>query len=344
MILASSLHATPATASTPEGQSSSRGALDTIVTAMEHHGVVTSHSVGDDGREPEQWRRFQRLRNQASAERMIELTKHRSPVVRCYAFRGLAIANHPGLFTVLQRAVCDTAIVRTFMGSDVSEERVGDYALGAVSPRHFDFARGYRLSKDEHRVVDSLLLHRPGLRLRARRWMLDVLEPRPEEHARLRDLVLVEKEFAALPALLRLRRDTDVELVHQALGSRSLDLLLAGLRAVEAFPADTLYPPLVQMFVEMRRDRKEVMPEFRRLCIALAAYPRAPTVALFTTAIEDRTSPRWAYAASAIKLGLTLHRHEDYDGLLEEIELADADRHFFGIDLAGEREPGPTRP
>jgi HEAT repeat protein len=297
--------------------------------------IVMDRAVGIGMSEPEQWRRFKRLREEASEDELLALVEHKDVVVRCYAFRALAERESPQVFPILVRHLGDTHVVRTLSGCIEWSEKAADYFLATVSPRHRDFAAGFVMDDDQYAKVDSILLFRPRLELVARASMLDDLEPRPEWYSRVRQLVEKERVDAALRALARYRRREDIPRIRDAIAST--DQRLAGLAAVAAFPDASFYPTLVERFRTLRRERMEAPAEFRELCIALARYDRPEVAAMFRDALSDRS------AAIAIKIALQLTPHDSYQDVEDLISLSEMEAYEVEWNVERERIGGPTR-
>lgn len=290
--------------------------LDTIVTAMANERMVTTRHVGRGGTEPEQWRRYLRLRDAATDDDLLALVDHNSPVVRCYAFRALAERRHAEAFPILVRHMMDTTVVTVFSSCLLSGEAVADYLLGTVSPSHVYFASGAVLNAEQRATVDSILLFTPHLRLLHRRWLLDRLPASEGSYQRLRVLVVAERESDALAALARHRRPEDRPLILAAIRSRQRDLLYNGLQAADAFPDESFYNDLVKVFRRHRAEGEESNGEFERVCIALAQYPRSSTVTLFRDAPREKSKWRRDDILEAVSAAVSTHRDPIFVELL----------------------------
>ena len=86
-----------------------------IVHKLEKYDVVTGRRIGKSAIKSEQYRLFEKLESKATESELYELTNHSSPVVRAYAFYGLANEKSVKMLAVIEKNQNDTvAIIQQF--------------------------------------------------------------------------------------------------------------------------------------------------------------------------------------------------------------------------------------
>jgi hypothetical protein len=295
--------------------------LDTIIEAMVSEGMVMESCVGYTCIEPEQWQWYLQFRAAATDAELIRFVEHVNPVVCCYAFRALVDRNHPDVFDILIGRLTDTTTVRVFSGCNIIDMAVADDMITAVQRKRVGASQSV-LSTAQRTTVDSLLLYTPNLKFGNRRRLLEGLKPREEDHPRLRQLVVEEGENDALVALARHRRPEDCPLVLAALRSEDRNILYKGLGAVHAFPDESFYGELVGVFRRLLAAHY-TYPFFplEQVCITLALYPRASTVALFRDALRETLAWDREDIIDLVSAAVTTHRHPIFVDLLPLLEM-----------------------
>lgn len=99
-------------------------------------GTVDDAMVGEDGGKSPTYAIYERWRDRASQDELLAATRHAAPTVRAYAVRALverdAEVDWPAL---VRRFLRDTAVVTTFRGCCLVEQKVGDIVFETVRPR-----------------------------------------------------------------------------------------------------------------------------------------------------------------------------------------------------------------
>ena len=88
--------------------------------------AITGSSIGFAGSPSNTWYAFSWLINIATASELVEMTTHKNPVLRVYAYTGLLYRRYKPVAKVIQRMTEDTATVRTFSGCIMGTTTVGD--------------------------------------------------------------------------------------------------------------------------------------------------------------------------------------------------------------------------
>jgi|GEM_PF-2436590 hypothetical protein len=88
-----------------------------------------SRDLGEAGYPSKQYERFENLRNTASIEELVELTKHPSGVVRVYAFEGLPKDSSIDRVSIALQHIHDTTTVYTMWGCMGDPKMTGDIIM-----------------------------------------------------------------------------------------------------------------------------------------------------------------------------------------------------------------------
>lgn len=295
-----------------------RPQIEKIVEAIAEENVLKSEAVGFAGARTEQWERFEKLQNEATAEELVELTDHPNAVVKCYAFQALATRKQASVFPILIKHLTDTATVHTFQGCLKDSDYAGDYFLYRVTPG-YTYPDAYTLTPEQRAQVDSILLYNPAIRLTARDRLLAALPPLPEHYQRVREIARQEKNPEAFIALAKHRRQDDIPLLLSLFDNP--DTETHGLQAVEAFPDEAFYPYLVKVF---NREWKEDLYDhwkWRVLYLALVQYPKPETLKLFARTTKTTDKYRYQTLGTYLTVALTKYPHELFIPLRESIHL-----------------------
>lgn len=98
--------------------------------------TVDDAMVGEDGGKSPTYAVYERWRDRASQAELLAAVAHEAPTVRAYAVRALvereAVVDWP---RILRGFLRDTAIVTTFRGCCLAEQKVGDVMFDTVRPR-----------------------------------------------------------------------------------------------------------------------------------------------------------------------------------------------------------------
>lgn len=292
--------------------------IERIVEAIAEENVLKSKGVGEGGTRTEQWERFEKLQNEATAQELIELTDHPNAVVKCYAFQALATRKQAVVFPVLVKHLTDTATVHTFQGCIKSSEYTGDYFLDQVTPA-YAHPGNYKLTPAQQAQIDSILLYNPAIRLTAKDRLLGAMPPLPKHYRRVREIARQEKNLEAFIVLAKYQRQDDIPLLLGLFNNP--DTEAHALQAVEAFPDEAFYPYLVKVF---NREWKEELYDswkWRVLYLALAQYPKPETLKLFARTTKTTDKYRYQTLGTYLTVALTKYPHELFIPLKESIHL-----------------------
>jgi hypothetical protein len=222
---------------------------------------VDASFVGEGGDRSETYAAYERLRDHATRERLLALTSHKSPVVRCYAVQALS-ERHPDidLLPVLLAHVEDLEEVETQVGCIGMVQKTGDVMI---------FRTWETLTEPQRlALVEALLPSKLDERWRA---LVTMTFP-PDWRPRLRALA-EGGDDQALVALARYRNEEDLPLLVAALGRpRAMEERLDALSAASLFPDPRLFNALAGLeglALETLRGRRPAPA--RGFCFAMAA-------------------------------------------------------------------------
>jgi hypothetical protein len=295
-----------------------RPLVDSLVSAIDGENILTSGSVGYAGAEPEQWRRYQLLCSEATDDELSLLTDHKNPVVRCYSFQALAGRKNVDVFPILLNHLDDTAELQTFFGCINMTELAGDYFLDVVTPRYIDSTL-YKLTAQQKRIVDSILLNRPGIKLNAKSNLLSDLPPREECYTRIKQIAMNEGSSVAVLALARFNRQGDIEFIKQALTHDDGEYY--AIYAIREFPDSSFFPLLVRVFEREWEEKLYDYSKWRILYQALAKYPCRETYSLFERTIKTKDSFRYQTLGMFLELAISKYPNPIFEPLRQQIKL-----------------------
>ncbi len=131
-----------------------------IVDEIAEEGELHSSCVGRGCMVSDQWKRYEQLRTEATAEELVDLSDYTNGVVRCYAFMALAERRHPEVYSILLQHLADCDTIYTQSGCIGSAIAVRDFFIETVTRGGFIAynKRAYRLSSAQKKEVDSLLV------------------------------------------------------------------------------------------------------------------------------------------------------------------------------------------
>jgi len=286
--------------------------------------VLDGSVVGIAGGSTGQWKRYERLKAEASTNELTALVAHKNAVVKCYAFRALTYRKDADVFSILCRQLYDNAFLSTHYGCISSREYVGDYMLGVVTSAKPDTGR-YRLGDREQAIIDSILITGgTAIWLEAQSKALVRHVPDPRWYDRIREIVKNVGIPSALVALATYRHPQDREIIVKGLQASSHISRYYALWAVRIFPDTMFFPYLVRMYASEahnRVDRWNLVP--RMLYQAIVQYRNSASRDILVSMLEKRNSVAYEDHAKCIWLALKRYRSPIYEGLDSMIVLDD---------------------
>ena len=299
------------------------GNIETIVTQIESGNRVESSHLGVGGSPSSQWELYQQLKNSTSIDQLISLTNHKNGAVKCYAFQALASKKSDKLFPILLRHLYDTSSVETQSGCIVMTELVGDYFLNVVTPNYIDL-EVYKLNESERRIVDSILINDKNIFLSSKFSVLQDLKPTPENYNRIRELVVKDKNQAALITLSKYKKEEDKKLISSFFADREAQY--SALFAVREYSDEYFYPFVKKVFEDEWKYSEEKgydYPKWRMCYQALAKYPKPETLRLFERTLQTKDEFRYNTLCTNLMTAITKYPNKLFNPIKEKIKLPD---------------------
>ncbi len=101
--------------------------LDKIDAFDQYYG----RAVGYAGKEPEEWRTFQKFQSSLSSDEVEYIVNNYSGVVKMYAYQAGVMNGYEIVDTLLEMHLSDQTTVPTFIGCLITSQTVGDFILTA---------------------------------------------------------------------------------------------------------------------------------------------------------------------------------------------------------------------
>ena len=260
-LLASLLLGGPALAQTFAGMTDTLAAAETL----------DSDTVGDDGEQTTTWLAWRKWLSLATDAQLRAATDHASPIVRCYAVRGLlAREAKVDWVALMTQHLADQAPLTTRSGCTVARQRAGDVMFEDLRPR---------LTEPQLLDLAEAMLARKSP-LYAREWALRNLRFRDAMLHEVRRLAEQGDGPAAI-ALARYRLPTDVPLLTSRLQQDVLFDDNTHFLAAEAHADPRLLAPLLACEGKARTQLGHDAPCRLRSWLAAIAVHRNGEAAQF---------------------------------------------------------------
>ncbi len=300
------------------GDARLRNDIKLIAEGIAKDNVLKSEGVGIAGQRTEQWDRFEKLKNKATADELILLTDYKNAVVKCYAFHALTLRKNIDIFPILLRHINDTATVETFSGCIMSSESVGDFFLNLVTPQYIDL-NAYKLTKSQRSIVDSVLLFSKTIRVGKKYELLREIKPNPKYYNRIREIAIVEKSPVAVLALARFKNIKDAELIEKLFKKEETEYY--GIYSVREFPDPLFYPLLKKTFEKEWKKQLYDYPKWRMLYQALAKYPSEDTYKMFEQTALSKDEFRYQTLGQYVLVAIQKYPNKKFEPLKAKIKL-----------------------
>jgi hypothetical protein len=250
-----------------------------IVSKIEKENQLMSSAVGYSGEKPEQWDNFQKLKEQASKNELLELTNHPNGVVRSYSFWALSHDPNIDLFNIVKEHLSDDELINTLFGCIGGQEKVGDFFIQIVTSEYVDL-ESQKLSKIEFQELDSLLIYHPN-KLSSRFDAINRAKATNEIYPKIRELVVKEKNPNALVSLAKFQKEQDIELIKNFNDNSNEveDGFYFTYSAIIEFPNQAFLPLLAENLMSTL-DNTHFSSEWRQLYKAIACYKNEKSLTL----------------------------------------------------------------
>lgn len=115
-----------------------RPKIAVLVADISRLNEVHTEMVGDAGFKSKQFKLFIQLLKKAKIKELVYLTTHTAPVIRCYAFWGLARRNYKYLDEIFLEHINDDQEVGLFVGCQMIQLDVNGFMGWLVAPNGID--------------------------------------------------------------------------------------------------------------------------------------------------------------------------------------------------------------
>jgi hypothetical protein len=303
-----------------------RPEIKAIVNKLEEKNMLYGPAVGYGGVKDEQWTNFEELLKNAGTDELIILTKHKNPVIRCYAFWGLVEKRDKGCYQILLNHLTDSESVTTFFGCVISGQMVGDVFLQLMNPAFYDedvnkltTLQHDILTQAERDNIASELLLKPHVELAAKSVLLETIKPDEKYYDRIKEIVVKEKIPQAFIALAKFKKVDDLPLLIIPFETEETEIY--AIKAVIAFPDKRFYPYLTKIFYREWQKELYDYQRWRVLYQALARFPNSTTMQMFDMTVKTRDSFRYQTLGTYMLIAITKYPNELYDKYSKELKL-----------------------
>ncbi|WP_143785575.1 hypothetical protein [Ohtaekwangia koreensis] len=149
------------------------------------------------------------LSERMSAQKLLALTYHDKPIIRCRAFHVLVDEYEGDALSIIQEHMQDTAVVHSFPGSCLPMKAyVGDYFVEVYRRKCF-FAR----DSIQRGKLDSIVIFAPN-KLSARHFAMYRAANAGKFYNKIREIVMeAEVSGQGIITLAKFRREQDIDLI-----------------------------------------------------------------------------------------------------------------------------------
>lgn len=177
---------------------------------------LQSETIGYSGTRSKQYKRYEKLRDRARKNELLELTGHSNAVVRCYAFWGLRDRQENDLFDLLLKHMADSATIITFEGCVKDYTKALDFCIKILTEKYLIDKEDYKLNssclnEDQQKILDSILIFSPN-KLTYTSKLLMKIEPNPNFYYRIRELAK-SGNISAVIALSKYQNEDDIVII-----------------------------------------------------------------------------------------------------------------------------------
>jgi hypothetical protein len=267
-----------------------------------------------------EWDYFLEFSRALSTKDLIGLTNNWNYATRCYSFFALAKKHSPVVDSILQAHLQDTAVVLIMIGDDGDHEAVGDFFYNVVTNRFFKDV--LQLDSTQKKGIDSLLIFRPGVMLKAKANLLQSMSPKIAWYDRIREMATGENDKSAVVALSKYRNERDLPLIESLLKSPDRDLQYLGLRSVRNYPDPALFPYVKQIHqTEIHRTGGFDYAQICMLYQAIVQFKDRASRQLLIETIKKAKSWTLKYHSEDIWLALTQSPDPIYSDIIAKLKI-----------------------
>jgi len=309
------------------GQSTSniRPAIKEIVEKIASYNILENYIVaGAKAGQSTQWKRFLAIKDQATEQELIVLTKYNNPIVRCYAFLALTNRKSKEIFPVLIDHLTDTQFVVTLQFDNEDEIRVGDF---------FYFITADKISIKEKNKVDSMLLYNDNIILQAKNNLIKKLNNDSSKYKRIRAIAIKQKDPDVIVSLAKFHNKQDIPIIKILLTSKDDSLVYYGLWAVRNFPDSAFFPNIVDIHSNYLRETPTIDHVLLRMLYqAIVQYKNEASRQLLQKSLSSTIHYNLTHR-QLIWLAIEKYPDQIYNGLQDKAFLTEEDRNAMRYEM-----------
>lgn len=277
---------------------------------------------------------FLNLKNQASEEQLIQLTKHKNGKVKTLAFLILANKQYDKLFSIILEQIKDTTTVRIQMGCVAIEKYTTDYFIDVVSEGKFKNNNFKKLTIQQKNIISNLLIADDKSKLSARTNAIFALKATMENYDLIRSLVSIEKNYAAIYTLATFKNENDKKIIASCFNEKITKYEAA--RSTFIFHDDYFYPYLKKACEKLIKNYLVDEHGYSLLFKALANYPKQETLSFFEKIIKERdyNEYRNEKIAKYVLIAIAEYPNPKYNLLKNKIKVSDKTLKEINDELA----------
>lgn len=293
--------------------------VKSIVNAIAQRQILQYEKVGIFGEVSDLWIKYQKLKQFASEQELIDNMFHESRVVRCYSFMALNEAKSKKIFEILVNNLKDNESIGIQAFDVIYSRKVSDFYLSSVLPGN--------ISPSEKLRLDSIILINQTIQLAYKNALLNELPATDKYYGIIRRYAELGNGDA-LVRLARYQRKEDKELILRTMKSKNNQYFV--FKAIREFPDKDFFKPLTKQFYKRWYRTHYNFPELRMIYQALAKYPeQRGTIRIFNK--TTKAMGRWKrdHFSTYVKVAITKYPHKNFDYLVDRINLSDFNERAF---------------
>jgi hypothetical protein len=285
-----------------------------VVEKIQKINQLMGSAVYYEGSRPLQYDHFEKLREIASKDELLQLINHPNGVVKCYAFWALSLDTSVDLFPILIDHMDDYQIVNTQFGCIGSEVMVGDFFIQNAASRHVDL-ESQKNDSISFLKLDSILIY-SNSKLYAKSYAISRAKPNKLLYPRIREIVVKENDPNALVPLAKYNQQEDIPLILKSKSADNDDGYYYIYKAIQEFPHSD-FMPLLEKNLNKTLDDTHFSTEWRELYTAIAIYKNEKSIELLEipfTKVKHENIRK--YHIDFVYSAIQLNKCKMYDALL----------------------------
>lgn len=128
--------------------------IKTLVDQIAAYKSVDASAIGVAGSQSVQYKRFLHLVQKATTRELVQLTNHKSPIVRAYAFLGLGRREYKSLVEIIDSHLNDNESFTYLSGCMPTNEHINTFYLENVTQNTlFTYLKLYKKQKEKYSAL-----------------------------------------------------------------------------------------------------------------------------------------------------------------------------------------------